>query len=387
MSDYWIRHGGSDEFVLDAAPDGSGKTWYLSQYPYTYTTYSLNGGPIINTSTHYGLKLRSATGDLEKTTFYSNSTGVRPGDRAHSLCLNGTSPVACFAAAVTESSSAPITIAETYDIVKFDSGGAQQWRARLRDANSRYYTYGSRYNFDHAYSAIAAAGAHLYVAAAMPYKQTIGYASNGVEYADYVYLGLFKLSAANGAIVWQRKVIPTLPTYDAIIPSGIAAVSGGNIYVAATARLSGVAVTQLVLKYNSSGTLQWQKKITTIGANASLGVAIDASENIYTAYVEPDTSAIHVHKMDTDGNAVWAKVFTFSGALVEASGGIAWDATNSKVYVTATIDSDHYVLQLSSSGTLNWTRKIYRTSGGRDTAGKVVTDAANGVFLLTGTSV
>lgn len=377
---YWIRHRTDDSLITDVAPDGSGGVW-TSRVLYGATgAGTWSGGVYLPTQDLMLFMDRyAAQGTISSSTTlettapldsaYVNTPFTYTTDvfRGVLTCSSG-SAYSGYAA-----SQYSATEGYKYAITKSDTSGVPIWKTTLTDAS-----VAATLRIAHRIE-LNVAGSHIYAVAAFPVI------SGGVQTGGT--MTVVKLSAASGAISWQRKLTPNTPTYDALIPAGIAAIADGNVYVAATAQLAGVDKTVIVYKYNSSGTLQWQKIVATGGDAKGIGLAIGSSENVYVAAVNSDTSTVHVVCIATAGTLTWQRNIVFTGQLVEPIGGVAWDSTNSKLYVTATVDSDHYISRLTSAGAVDWTRKVYRTAGGRDTAGRVKVDPTHGVFLLAGSSV
>jgi hypothetical protein len=86
--------------------------------------------------------------------------------------------------------------------------------------------------------------------------------------------------------------------------------SSENVYAIGGGLYSGNISVNTVLKFNSSGTLQWQKAIS--GSNAtSYGIAIDSSGNSYALLAKqgsPNTT--YLLKYNTSGDIQWQRSFT-----------------------------------------------------------------------------
>lgn len=162
-----------------------------------------------------------------------------------------------------------------------------------------------------------------------------------------------------------------------------------------------------VVKYNSSGTMQWAAKIGDTGNEYANAVATDASGNIYVSGYFTSTTLsigtstlinaggndIFLAKYDASGNPQWAVSYGNTGN--ETSTGLATDASGN-VYITgyygsgttltmgATIltnsgNIDWYVAQVSSSGVVQWAKRFGGT--GSDYAMGVKTDNSGNVVV------
>ena len=122
----------------------------------------------------------------------------------------------------------------------------------------------------------------------------------------------------SGTLQWQRKLTMTSP--NEITLSEIALASSGNVYVAGRAYNQTTNIGKIfVAKYNSSGTLQWQKYLSDASASGITlmlegYIAVDSSENIYVASQYESTSGRYLIliKVDSSGNLLWQRNITTS---------------------------------------------------------------------------
>lgn len=162
-----------------------------------------------------------------------------------------------------------------------------------------------------------------------------------------------------------------------------------------------------VVKYNSSGTMQWAAKIGDTGSEYANAVAADASGNIYVSgyftsatlsigsstLINAGGNDIFLAKYDASGNPQWAVSYGNTGN--ETSTGLATDASGN-VYITgyygsgttltmgATIltnsgNNDWYVAQVNSSGVVQWAKRFGGT--GNDYATGIKTDNSSNVVV------
>ena len=144
-----------------------------------------------------------------------------------------------------------------------------------------------------------------------------------------------------------------------------------------------------VLKLNSDGDFQWVKSMGGFGNDRAYAITIDADGNIYSAgefysTVDFDPGAeefllsasggsnpdFYIQKLDTDGNFIWAKRVGNSSAeqiynlTVDNSGNVIstggfrgtvdFDPGASVAHLSSGINSDLFVLKLSSNGDYLW---------------------------------
>lgn len=160
--------------------------------------------------------------------------------------------------------------------------------------------------------------------------------SVAVDASDNVYTG-GTLAGSNttrkydssGTLQWQKSHGDTVYS--------IAVDSSGNVYT------GGVRTSSLTTrKYNSSGTLQWSKDH---GADV-YGVVVDASGNVYTAGVR--TGSVTTRKYNSSGTEQWGR--DYHGAdLLSIDLGASDD-----IYVGGASDGTYTTRKYNSSGTLQW---------------------------------
>lgn len=116
----------------------------------------------------------------------------------------------------------------------------------------------------------------------------------------------------NGNLLWQRKITAVATNTDDNL-RGVAADSSGNIYVSISA-VGGSSYTMHTIKYNSSGVIQWNKKLATASGTSPCepyGIGCDSSGNIYivgyVGYGASSTSTC-VIKYDTFGILQWQRI-------------------------------------------------------------------------------
>jgi hypothetical protein len=184
-----------------------------------------------------------------------------------------------------------------------------------------------------------------------------------------------------GNVVWQNNIGSGNDYF-----YGVACDSSGNIYAVGMTGSSGDG---FITKWNSSGTLTWQRTLGTTsyqeGFNA---VACDSSGNIYAIGYEAGSTSgnndeAFITKWDSSGNLTWQNKITnnstgyidrFNGVTVDSSGNIYVSG-----YVNISGRAAPYVTKWSASGALTWQRDLYdSTSGAQYTA--VTCDPSGNVY-------
>lgn len=105
---------------------------------------------------------------------------------------------------------------------------------------------------------------------------------------------------------WQRLV-----TGDRLRPVCLVIDSSENVYVLCNAVNAG---NSCLFKYNSSGVLQWQRRIPLQGGGSS--IAVDASGSVYGTACSPSggITRCYVFKFNSDGQLLWSNSFGISGS-------------------------------------------------------------------------
>lgn len=183
---------------------------------------------------------------------------------------------------------------------------------------------------------------------------------------------------SSGVVQWQQQYGTSGGSED--FCQGIAVDSSGNVYAAGYTNTSG-SWDMLLLKYNTSGTLQWQRRIGTGATDIANAVAVDSSGSAYMCGYSNNTGAngIQIVKYDTSGNLQWQRVLTDGqaqgqGIFVDSSDNV-YACGMSRYFGT----EDMYVAKYNSSGTIQWQRRIGSTND--EQARAVCVDSTGNVYL------
>ena len=265
-------------------------------------------------------------------------------------------------------------------VVKYSSSGTKQWTKQL-GSSSR----------DSANGVATDSSGNVYVTG-MTKGGLDGCKSAGVEDLFVVKYN------SSGTKQWTNQ----LGSSSRDSANGVATDSSGNIYVTGTTyweldgNTSAGKADLFVVKYNSSGTKQWTKQNGTDRYDEARGVATDSSGNVYVVggtkgnlngISNSGRTDAFVIKFNSSGTKQWTKKLgTWQNDLAN---GVATDSSGN-IYVTGGTyggldgntnagNSDLFVVKYNSSGTKQWTKQLGSSS--RDYDYGVATDSSRNVYV------
>jgi hypothetical protein len=251
-------------------------------------------------------------------------------------------------------------------LVKYSSAGAVQWMARITSTSSigttqlmtRTDTSGNTY-------------------VAFQYSATVtARSANGTAFGTTIAvigsadIGLVKYDT-NGTVQWVTRMGSTAS--DSL--GGLFADSSGNVYVTGGAGAatftsyssSGTAFSPtlpstglgdvFLVKYDTSGTVQWNARIASTNQDSGMGITCDSAGNvIVTGYCNSGGAA------GTTTTARNANGTAFATTITNAGSG------------------DGFVVKYNSTGTVQWVARISTTTA-LDYGTCVATDSANDIYV------
>ena len=117
-----------------------------------------------------------------------------------------------------------------------------------------------------------------------------------------------------GNPVWIRTLSKSGANTSASEGQSIAIDSSGNVYVVATGDFGGRNA-GVVAKYNSSGTIQWQRALSSASKALLLeGVAVDSSGNVYAVGKDDSNNRAAIFKFNSAGTLQWQNQIYYTGA-------------------------------------------------------------------------
>ena len=248
-------------------------------------------------------------------------------------------------------------------VAKYNSSGTLQYQKfygrNKTDAGSGVEWF----PLDESYSACRALSDGTFVASGGTSNHP---GSNTLVYtARYNYNGILSRWNSNGTVSWSKwiSVDGTQNTDTPNISStgvGLAGVdSSDNIYVMASGGTSGSTLGDYIIKFNSSGTVQYQKKIQRIFTSNNIpqgwGLSVLKNGDMYLSSYRGSGNDRAYMKLNSSGTVQWVKSFNGLGSN---SGGVGSDdAGNLFIF-----DGTDKVLMFDSNG--NPIRSIQVTTTG-----------------------
>lgn len=184
------------------------------------------------------------------------------------------------------------------------------------------------------------------------------YDSGSGTYTYTTYVG--KINAAGG-LVWVKQINKGSNNYAV---GQLNVDSSGNVYVVVGGVSAYVNYYPGLVKLNSSGTVQWSITLTTpwynAGVNLQGAVGFDSSGYIYAAVGYPadfSNYGSYMIKVDSSGNVQWQKKVNNVNVTQTA-----FDSTNNSIYVAGTWSGyasyDGWLGKFDTSLSLTWGREI-----------------------------
>jgi uncharacterized delta-60 repeat protein len=168
-----------------------------------------------------------------------------------------------------------------------------------------------------------------------------------------------------------------------------------NVYVCGYSKNTGTMQDLTVIKYNSSGVLQWARTYNGSFNNYDVGnaLALDANGNVYVTGIETNSTYTYdfaTLKYSTGGTQMWVQTYNGPGNFNDEARDIVLDAAGN-VYVAGTQDTffasqpnaDMVLIKYDNSGAQQWRRVYDSPSHGYEYAKNLVIDGT-GQLIMSG---
>ena len=232
-------------------------------------------------------------------------------------------------------------------IVKYNSSGTLQWQRIVSGGTDNQ---GKDIKVD--------SSGNIYI---------VGYTRTNATYHDLLVMKL----DSSASILWQRSVTTTSNEDDQ--GHALAIDDSGNVYV--TGQASDGNVKCFTAKFNSSGTIQWQRTLDgSTQHDQGHGIAVDSSGNVYItgfgAWTSSKSYEILIAKYNSSGTLQYQRTLGGGGGTYESAEGMVIDSSgNLHIVAWQAYNGDgSYIIKLPSDGSL---------TGSYSTPGYTLTYAAS----------
>ena len=221
-------------------------------------------------------------------------------------------------------------------------------------------------------------------------NKTVGVAvdsSNNVYYVNrwadstYINISVNKYNSS-GTLQWTRRFVNISIDRDAYI-TAITTDSSNNVYISGY-WLNSSSYNVVIIKINSSGTTQWQQRLTSGSPNYFINtqgnIAVDSSGNVYFSGLSwittsgPPGQEILLVKLNSSGALVWQR--TLGDSSTQQGWGTGIDS-DGNVYVTGRSGFYQIIAKFNSSGTLQWNRSLYNGGNAIQVTNLIVDTSGN----------
>lgn len=154
--------------------------------------------------------------------------------------------------------------------------------------------------------------------------QFIGGTGNDLDFYTVKY-------NSSGTLQWQRFLSQSGYTTYNCIPKCVRTDSSANVYVCGSQYFDAATIggtRAFIAKYNTSGTIQWQYNITTLNTYFQQ-MAVDSSANVYVTLTDNDTGGSTLLKLNSSGSILWQRTIanmTFGGVSISSTSGLIYVA-------------------------------------------------------------
>ena len=284
-------------------------------------------------------------------------------------------------------------------VLQLNGSGVIQWERNIGSSNSQYYNAVATDSSGNVYAAgrtnDAGQGGYDFLIAKYNSSGTeqwqITFGTNSphteeawgidVDSSGNVYVsGQYMISGtayngwaiakfnSSGSLQWQKYLYSGSGDY----AFKLAYSSGGDVYVCGQATAGQGGDDAVVAKFDgSSGNLLWQRGLGAGSSQNWRNIAIDSSNNIYLIGSDGANSKALVAKYSSSGTIQWQKYFGHGGW--QSGFGIAIDSSD-KIYISGTTDNNagpgggasSFIAKLDTSGDLEWQRSLGSTQSDGD---------------------
>ncbi|MEX1063723.1 MAG: hypothetical protein WED06_00090 [Candidatus Paceibacterota bacterium] len=196
---------------------------------------------------------------------------------------------------------------------------------------------------------------------------------------------IFGIAESNGqTLAWAKTHGTSLGADD--LGNAIKVDGSGNVFVGGReVHTAGNGYDMMLLKYNSSGTLQWDTPVNGSASGADLinDIAIDGSGNIYAVgFLNESTNGQQMGLVKFNASGVWQWT-QVSGTSVNTDVGNGVEiSSDGYIYVCGSYNNDAALWKYDASGNIQWGGPaLYNGTGSStDWANDLVIDGSSYIF-------
>lgn len=210
--------------------------------------------------------------------------------------------------------------------------------------------------------------------------------AGGVDIAGLNYA--IQVSKINpfGSLLWQKYISVSAPNEIYFYRPAIGADVNGNVYCfGSVMNTSTSSYFYYLTKLDATGSALWGKTLSNADGATRFRLTIDSAFNVIitsTTYNAINGSDIQIVKYNSSGVLQWQRSLRSVGFTQDRNGGVTTDSANN-VYITGIADSNQPVVaKYNASGVLQWQRILSSTTLEPVSIGSDGTD----VYILGGAS-
>ncbi|MBI3123960.1 MAG: SBBP repeat-containing protein [Ignavibacteriales bacterium] len=408
--------GTSSDYANSMAVDGSGNVYVTGNYAST-ADFDPSGNTT-NLTSAGGYDIYFAKYDANGALLWAKSAGGTGTDYGNSIavdasgCIYVTGYFSGTANFAPSEGTANRTSAGSSDIffAKYNANGNIMW---VKSVGGTSGDYGNSIAVD--------ASGNVYITGHFSGTADFDPSDNTTNLVSWVYSDIFCAKYdANGALLWANSAEGDSYDYG----KSIAVDGSGNVYITGSFSSQAFFGTEYLFstgsedvffaKYNSSGTIQWAKKVGGTNSEDCNSIIVDGSSNIYiaggfqgTADFDPSagttnlTSAgsldVFFAKYNYSGDLQWAKNISGTdydignSTAVDGSGYVFvtgffsgttdFDPSGGTTNLTSAGSNDAFFAKYNSSGVLQWAKNV---GGANDDRSQSISVDESGYTYIAG---
>ena len=316
----FVSDGGGSEYFMGADCDSEGNVYAVGYCTNTSSTFT-NGG------TDAILVKYDTDGNLQ----WQRALGYNGNDRGYEIHVDSSDNI--FIVGITDQSG------NTYVLVaKYNTSGTLQWQNSFGDSIGQY-----------GYGITTDSSGNLYVC--------------GPYFTSDRKTSVFKLNSS-GTVQWARQITNPTTSGD-VFGTNIAVDSSGNVYVLMNGEGSGFNSEWRLVKLDTSQNIAWERNFDSTYSAEATSVRIDSGGNIIVCGYANNTTGepyLTAVKYNSSGTLQWQRV-VYDSSSGSARGGYTYDGEidrEGNVYVVGTVQPygggvGIGIIKMPSDGTLTGT--------------------------------